>query len=28
MNEGKLIFDGTLHELIRSEDQFVHEFLE
>jgi phospholipid/cholesterol/gamma-HCH transport system ATP-binding protein len=28
MNEGKLIFDGTLHELIRSEDPFVHEFLE
>jgi len=28
LNEGKLIFDGSLHELVRSEDPFVREFLE
>ena len=28
LNEGKLIFDGSLHELVRSNDPFVREFLE
>jgi phospholipid/cholesterol/gamma-HCH transport system ATP-binding protein len=28
LEEGKLIFDGSLHELIRSQDPFVREFLE
>jgi phospholipid/cholesterol/gamma-HCH transport system ATP-binding protein len=28
LNEGKLIFDGSLHELVRSDDPFVKEFLE
>jgi phospholipid/cholesterol/gamma-HCH transport system ATP-binding protein len=28
MNEGKMIFDGSLHDLVRSEDSFVREFLE
>lgn len=28
LNEGKLIFDGSLHDLVRSEDPFVREFLE
>ncbi len=28
LNEGRLIFDGTLHELLRSQDPFVREFLE
>jgi phospholipid/cholesterol/gamma-HCH transport system ATP-binding protein len=28
MNEGRIIFDGTLHELSHSEDPFVREFLE
>ncbi len=28
LNEGRLIFDGSLHELVRSEDPFVREFLE
>lgn len=28
MNEGKIIFDGGLHELATSEDPFVREFLE
>jgi phospholipid/cholesterol/gamma-HCH transport system ATP-binding protein len=28
MNEGKIIFDGSLHELVHSEDPFVKEFLE
>jgi phospholipid/cholesterol/gamma-HCH transport system ATP-binding protein len=28
MNEGKMIFDGSLHELVHSEDPFVREFLE
>jgi phospholipid/cholesterol/gamma-HCH transport system ATP-binding protein len=28
LNEGRLIFDGTLHELVKSKDPFVREFLE
>ena len=28
MNEGQIIFDGTLHDLVNSEDPFVREFLE
>ena len=28
MNEGRLIFDGSLHDLVHSEDPFVREFLE
>ncbi len=28
LDEGRLIFDGTLHELVHSEDPFVREFLE
>ena len=28
MNEGRIIFDGSLHELVHSEDPFVREFLE
>ena len=28
LNEGRLIFDGSLHELVHSEDPFVREFLE
>ena len=28
LNEGKLIFDGSLHALLKSEDKFVREFLE
>ena len=28
LNEGRLIFDGSLHELVRSADPFVREFLE
>ena len=28
LNEGKLIFDGSLHELVHSQDEFVREFLE
>jgi len=28
LNEGKLIFDGSLHALLKSEDPFVKEFLE
>jgi len=28
LNEGRLIFDGSLHELVRSDDPFVKEFLE
>ena len=28
LNEGRLIFDGTLHDLVRSQDPFVREFLE
>jgi phospholipid/cholesterol/gamma-HCH transport system ATP-binding protein len=28
LNEGKLIFDGSLHDLVHSQDPFVHEFLE
>jgi phospholipid/cholesterol/gamma-HCH transport system ATP-binding protein len=28
MNEGQMIFDGSIHELVASEDPFVKEFLE
>jgi phospholipid/cholesterol/gamma-HCH transport system ATP-binding protein len=28
LEEGRLIFDGTLHELVKSENPFVREFLE
>jgi phospholipid/cholesterol/gamma-HCH transport system ATP-binding protein len=28
LNEGKLIFDGSLHDLVHSKDPFVREFLE
>lgn len=28
LNEGRLIFDGSLHELVNSKDEFVREFLE
>jgi phospholipid/cholesterol/gamma-HCH transport system ATP-binding protein len=28
LEDGRLIFDGSLHELIRSENPFVREFLE
>ena len=28
LEEGRLIFDGTLHDLVKSEDPFVREFLE
>jgi phospholipid/cholesterol/gamma-HCH transport system ATP-binding protein len=28
LNEGRLIFDGSLHDLVHSEDPFVREFLE
>jgi len=28
LEEGKIIFDGSLHELLRSENPFVREFLE
>ena len=28
LNEGRLIFDGTLHQLLHSEDPFVREFLQ
>ena len=28
LNEGRLIFDGSLHDLVHSEDEFVREFLE
>ena len=28
LNEGRLIFDGSLHELVHSKDEFVREFLE
>ena len=28
LNEGHLIFDGSIHELVRSQDPFVREFLE
>jgi phospholipid/cholesterol/gamma-HCH transport system ATP-binding protein len=28
MNEGRIIFDGSLHELVHSDDPFVREFLE
>ena len=28
LEEGRLIFDGSLHELVRSKNPFVREFLE
>jgi phospholipid/cholesterol/gamma-HCH transport system ATP-binding protein len=28
LNEGQMIFDGSLHELVHSENEFVREFLE
>jgi ABC-type transporter Mla maintaining outer membrane lipid asymmetry ATPase subunit MlaF len=28
LDDGRLIFDGSIHELLRSENQFVREFLE
>jgi len=28
LDQGRLIFDGSLHELVHSEDEFVREFLE
>jgi phospholipid/cholesterol/gamma-HCH transport system ATP-binding protein len=28
LNEGRLIFDGSLHDLVHSDDPFVREFLE
>jgi ABC-type transporter Mla maintaining outer membrane lipid asymmetry ATPase subunit MlaF len=28
LEEGRLIFDGSLHDLITSRDPFVREFLE
>jgi phospholipid/cholesterol/gamma-HCH transport system ATP-binding protein len=28
LNEGRLIFDGSLHDLVNSDDEFVREFLE
>jgi phospholipid/cholesterol/gamma-HCH transport system ATP-binding protein len=28
LNDGQLIFDGSLHELLHSENPFVKEFLE
>jgi hypothetical protein len=28
LEEGRLIFDGSLHELLHSKIQFVQEFLE
>jgi len=28
LDEGRLIFDGSLHDLIHSENPFVREFLE
>jgi phospholipid/cholesterol/gamma-HCH transport system ATP-binding protein len=28
MNEGRIIFDGSLHDLVHSDDPFVREFLE
>jgi phospholipid/cholesterol/gamma-HCH transport system ATP-binding protein len=28
LDEGRLIFDGSLHELVHSTDKFVREFLE
>ena len=27
LNEGHLIFDGSLHQLVSSQDPFVREFL-
>jgi phospholipid/cholesterol/gamma-HCH transport system ATP-binding protein len=28
LNEGRIIFDGSLHELVHDEDEFVREFIE
>ena len=28
LNEGRLIFDGSLNDLVRSKDPFVREFLD
>jgi phospholipid/cholesterol/gamma-HCH transport system ATP-binding protein len=28
LDEGRLIFDGTIHDLVHSKDPFVREFLE
>ncbi len=28
LSEGRLIFDGSLHELVHSQDPFVREFIE
>jgi phospholipid/cholesterol/gamma-HCH transport system ATP-binding protein len=28
LEDGRLIFDGSLHELVHSQDNFVREFLE
>ena len=28
LDEGRLIFDGTIHDLVHSQDPFVREFLE
>ena len=28
LDEGRLIFDGSLHDLVHSENPFVREFLE
>jgi phospholipid/cholesterol/gamma-HCH transport system ATP-binding protein len=28
LSEGRLIFDGSLHELVSSQDPFVREFIE
>lgn len=28
LNEGRMIFDGSLHDLVHSQDEFVREFLE
>jgi phospholipid/cholesterol/gamma-HCH transport system ATP-binding protein len=28
LNEGQMIFDGSIHELVASQDPFVREFLE
>jgi ABC-type transporter Mla maintaining outer membrane lipid asymmetry ATPase subunit MlaF len=28
LDQGRMIFDGSLHELLHTEDPFVREFLE
>jgi phospholipid/cholesterol/gamma-HCH transport system ATP-binding protein len=28
LDEGRLIFDGSIHDLVHSQDPFVKEFLE